>query len=134
MNLFKDFAIFNQFNQICIIKIIQVGFDEAEPTQIPTLVSGTNATLLEKDKKLSILQSVVPTGVSKKKIPKALKLSEVTKPLTQEERQRHLAGAIKRILLTNQTLTGLKVRLICSIAANSTFELRYCKYDSFYRL
>lgn len=92
---------------------------------ITSLVSGSNSSKPEKEKKISLIQQT--TGTSKKKIPKALKLSEVTKPLTQEERQRHLAGAVKRILQTNHSLNSVKVRLICSVAASSTFELRYCK-------
>ncbi|ODN04325.1 Symplekin [Orchesella cincta] len=97
--------------------------DEIEPMQIPTLGGGGQTLQSEKEKKLSLIQP--STGASKKKIPKALKLSEVTKPLSQDERQRHMAAAIKRILQTNQTLNPSKTRLICAIAANSTFELRY---------
>lgn len=94
---------------------------------ITSLVSGSHSVKPEKEKKISLIQPT--TGTSKKKIPKALKLSEVTKPLTQEERQRHLAGAVKRILQTNHSLNAVKIRLICSVAASSTFELRYRKLN-----
>lgn len=110
---------------------VEINDDDNEPTQIPTLVSGSHLSL-EKEKKLvTVIQPTATLGTSKKKIPKALKLSEVTKPLTQEERQRHMAAAVKRILQTNQCLNAAKIKLICSVAASSTFELRYSKLATF---
>lgn len=102
--------------------------EDPEQNQIQSLVSGTLSAVPEKKEKVSLLQQPVITA-SKKKIPKALKLSEVTKPLTQEEKQRHLAGAVRRILQTGQAMSAVKTRLICSVASSSTFELRFRKFQ-----
>lgn len=94
-----------------------------EPTKIPTLVSGAD----NKENKKTLFDSRGIVPIVKRKITKILKLSEITKPLTLEENQKQMLSAVKRILYSPDKLDEIKSRIVCSIAVNSTFDVKFCK-------
>jgi hypothetical protein len=90
-------------------------------------VSGSTDSNKENKLNLLAVAAVIPTAGPKRKIVKSLKLSEIVKPLSPEESQKQMMGAVKRILYSSDKLDDVKTRLISSIAVNSTFDVRFCK-------
>ena len=98
---------------------------------IPTLVS--NAPMMMAPPKESLLPPLATSKVLmgagiKKKMLKAVKLSEVTKPLSDSEKAKQVLSALRRILESGDHMSEVKCNLVSSIVITSSFELRFCKF------
>ena len=103
----------------------------AQPIPIPSLISnsGQVPSSLKKDTfgMNKILMSAGVTLQGKKKAPKPVKLSEITKPFSKDDRDHQIYSAVKRILQSNDEWTETKCELISSIVTTSGLSLRSCK-------
>jgi len=111
--------------------------DKREEAQIPTLISNQPRVPSPEP---TVVSSKLIMGVGgKKKVLKALKLSEITKPLSTQERQKQMINALKRILQSDEQLTDVKCKLVASILITGSFPIRsfvmmYIKEDIRHRL
>ena len=103
--------------------------DEEMPAMKISTVVGRQTEPDEKDKPAAV--KLTPAGLTsrKSKAGKALKLSEVTKPLSVETRQAMVLAAVKRILGAEKSavvggVPGLRNKIISTLAASLSMEIK----------
>ena len=97
--------------------------EQSEPGRISTVVGMTTNTGQENKDKAPV--KLTPAGLTSKKMKsgKMLKLSEVTKPLSVDTRQKMVVGAVQRILSAEKAavvggVPGVRNKIIATLAAS----------------